>query len=563
MKIWIARAPIGRAAHVDLEPIIASVRDGVLAVKQRDGMPGVAVALIGGDGPIWSACFGEVDLAGSRPIDPRTIFSLQSTSKTFTATAVMLAVQQGLLDLDAPMNNLLPGFVLKSRYEDRPERKITLRHLLSHRAGLTHEAPVGGNFQPELETACPSFEAHVASIADTWLRYPVGQRYAYSNLGIDLAGAILARACGVPFGECLRTLIFEPLGMSDATATAGDYEARENRAIGHQPGFERVALRIPLEASGGVYASLADMVRFARFHLGRGTLDGRQLLAPALWRGMHTPTFDGVRYALGITAAPLRLERGSPMLFNHNGGGFGFGSCFSYCPEQQLAWVVMHNGQTRPGPPAPFDRIGLHEALIVGLGARAPLPRPAAPVVPPPREALAPFAGTYISGVAVASFTWKDDAFGLTLPGDEAPAELAFTGPGEAYFSGGPRASLGVRLHPQAGAQPPWLQFEHADVDSPFLFSAGSSVDLNEPEAAPPGNIGEAYDRFLGAYQVIQWGVPIMTVPIFKTNGWLWIGPIQLTEYAPGLLFSGDGEALDLTRDPPTYRNIPLHRLDP
>ena len=230
---------------MDLEPIVVSARERVLAIKERDGMPGVAVALVSGDEAAWTECLGEIDVAASRPIDQHTIFSLQSTSKTFTATAVMLAVQQGLLDLDAPMTAYLPDFTVKSRYEDAPERRITLRHLLSHRAGFTHEAPLGGNFQPELETTCPSFEAHVASIAETWLRYPVGQRYAYSNLGIDIAGTILMRACRASFGECLKTLIFDPLGMVDSTAITDVYAACANRAIGHQPGFKAVPLRIP------------------------------------------------------------------------------------------------------------------------------------------------------------------------------------------------------------------------------------------------------------------------------------------------------------------------------
>lgn len=83
---------------MDLAGIVDSARRQVTAVMERDGIPGVALALVSGDALAWSECFGVVDGPGSRPIDPDTIFSLQSTSKTFTATAVMLAVRARLLE---------------------------------------------------------------------------------------------------------------------------------------------------------------------------------------------------------------------------------------------------------------------------------------------------------------------------------------------------------------------------------------------------------------------------------------------------------------------------------
>ena len=117
-----------------------------------------------------------------------------SISKTFTATAVMQAVQAGRLDLDEPITTYLPGFTVHSAFEEHPERKITLRMLLSHTAGFTFDAPIGND--DELDPG--DFDAHVRSISDTWLRFPVGTGYAYSNLGIDLAGYILEKTSDSP-----------------------------------------------------------------------------------------------------------------------------------------------------------------------------------------------------------------------------------------------------------------------------------------------------------------------------------------------------------------------------
>jgi CubicO group peptidase (beta-lactamase class C family) len=548
---------------MDLQPIIDDARTKVRGIMERDGTPGAAVALVRADEVVWMECFGATRAKGGRPIDAHTIFSLQSTSKTFTAVAVMLAVQRGLLDLGAPITSYLPEFTVRSRHEQNPEARMTLRHLLSHRAGFTHEAPLGGNFDPELETRSPNFEAHVASIADTWLRYPVGQRYAYSNLGIDLAGAALSRVMGAPFAEALRGLIFEPLGMADTTADAAVYGARENRAIGHQPGYAAVPARIPIEASGGVYSSIADMPRFARLLMHHGVFEGRTLLERRLWDEMHTPPFPGVPYALGILGLPFRYERGAPVLMNHNGGGYGFGSSFTYCPDEDLAWIVLYNGSTRvPAELAPFDAVALLPALEARLGPPAPHPMPEVAVVAASREALAPYCGSYVAGQAIVTAGWEGDSFVVHTPMDAAPNPLAFTGPLEAYVASGPLAGNVVRLHPPAGLQPARLEVQIDEGSSLRAFMTGGGVDFNEgDEPGPPGPVGGAYDALLGDYQIIAWGVPLFTIPLSKANGWLRFGHMRMAEHAPGLFFSPDGEALDLTGPTASFRNIPLYRV--
>jgi len=146
-------------------------------------------------------------------VSTKTIFGVESMSKVFTATAVMIAVQEGLVDLDEPIVTYLPDFTLHSAFEEYPERKITLRMLLSHTAGFTQEAPVGNNFELDPGT----FDSHVQSISETWLRFPVGTGYAYSNLGIDLAGHILEQVYHGPFPEVMKEKVLDPIGMVHST----------------------------------------------------------------------------------------------------------------------------------------------------------------------------------------------------------------------------------------------------------------------------------------------------------------------------------------------------------
>jgi CubicO group peptidase (beta-lactamase class C family) len=149
---------------------------------------GAAIAVVDNKQIIWEKTFGCVDEDSSRPVDANKIFSIQSMSKSFTALAVLMAVQDGLVDPDTPIKEYLPAFKVNSLYDKYPEELITLRLLLTHRAGFAHEAPFGSNFDDRND-----FDEHIASISSTWLRYPVGYRLSYSNLGIDLTGYILQR----------------------------------------------------------------------------------------------------------------------------------------------------------------------------------------------------------------------------------------------------------------------------------------------------------------------------------------------------------------------------------
>jgi CubicO group peptidase (beta-lactamase class C family) len=134
---------------------------------EKSAMPGAAVAIVGDTSILWQMVFGQTGREEGVPITPETLFSIQSMSKSFTALGVLMAVQDGVLDLDTPIIKYIPDFTVNSPFEDHPERKMTLRLLLSHRAGFTHEAPLGSNYDDRPHI----FDEHVLSISDTWLLF--------------------------------------------------------------------------------------------------------------------------------------------------------------------------------------------------------------------------------------------------------------------------------------------------------------------------------------------------------------------------------------------------------
>ena len=331
------------AGDAGVAAVIEDYRARIPELMEQEQIPGLAVAVVDGkrDDVVWQQGFGVTDEGGT-PITIDTIFSVQSMSKVFTATAVMQAVQTGLVELDEPITTYVPDFTVHSAFEQHPERKITLRMLLSHTAGFTHEAPLGNNYEPDPG----AFDAHVRTISDTWLRFPVGSGYAYSNLGIDLAGYIIEQVTDTPFATLMGDTVLAPLGMDDTTFVRSEVHASSNRAVGHESGWASPELDIGMTAAGGLWSSAADLTRFLRFQLGGGTLDGRSVLDASLVREMRTvPAPDSgapAGYALGI--GRTRWRAGQYLdLFSHGGGGYGFLSDLWFLPQLQLGIVVLTN----------------------------------------------------------------------------------------------------------------------------------------------------------------------------------------------------------------------------
>jgi len=327
------REGLGSAYRQVFDPYRESIPETMRAQK----IPGIAVAVVDREGILWTAGFGRTG-QGSQPATPDTLFSIQSMSKTFTATAVMIAVRDGLVDLDTPIAEYLPDFTVNSRFEERPQGKMTLRHLLTHTAGFTHEAPIGNN----ADTRYGSFEEHVLSIQQTWLKFRVGERQSYSNLGIDLAAYILQVESGLSFEQYMKERVFDPLGMPDSSVDYAFVEDHPNRARGYYPFVKQIPVAIPMVGAGGVYTTARDLSRFVRFHLNRGTLDGLEVLEPRFIDAMYTTSPVSEGYGLGIG---IERKHGSYDL-NHGGGGFGFLTQMTWYPEYGIGCIVLTDSLT-------------------------------------------------------------------------------------------------------------------------------------------------------------------------------------------------------------------------
>lgn len=472
----------------------SEARQALTDVIEKDEIPGLAIAVVDRERILWSDGFGVRDRVSGEPVTPETVFSIQSISKTFTATAVMLAVQDGLVDLDTPITDYLPEFTVNSRFEENPEGKMTLRHLLSHTAGFTHEAPVGNNFN----AASPSFNAHVASVSDTWLRFPVGERFAYSNLGIDLAGFIIQEASGIPFETYVKERLLEPLGMHASFVDTPELNgACSSCASGHWDRFERLPDYIPLTGSGGLRVSAEDGARFVRFHLNEGKLPNGRLIAPEYLHAMYRPHRrdaawpSNLHYGLGVAAVSVNDLTSHAL--NHDGGGFGFGASMTWFPEHGFGYVVLVNSTS-----------DLNRVL----------------------EALNELTKKLISSQLVSKVS----------PGEVLAADELFSDVG---ITDADRGSAGKVEEANASFTEGWSEVAG---EYRFIYRGGFEVRVIEGEKRTADLRLTTKD---GNFFVALGGGE----------------PQPLMEHLPGLFFcKNSGEALDFRHDPPTWRNIELER---
>ena len=542
-------------------PTIADLAVRELSAKiplwvKEGNVPGAAAAIVDDKGILWQGVYGTTILGGDKAVTPETIFSIQSMSKSFTALTVLAAVQEGKLDLDAPVVKYLPDFRVNSRYEDAPEAKMTLRHLLAHRAGFTHEAPLGGNFDDRPHT----FPEHVRSISDTWLRYPVGYRYSYSNLGIDLAGYIVEKVYGMPFHRVVKEKILNPLGMTSSTLDIDEIMKSDRRAVGHafpmSDSDGGIPVIVPMIAAGGVYTNIRDMAEYLRFHMNKGLVEGRQILKRELIEEMHAVAFPERHQRSGYGLCMEKAVVGETYLLNHGGGGYGFITSMTIYPEIKLAVVTLSNSAASRLTGGRIMGV-INPLIIKNRGQARPRPEQSdideSKTVPAADPRLREIVGLYENNTKIGN---KDGIFGISAGGRFYPLKM--------FADGGGLVGLfadysELRIKPRRLDQPGTL------IQLDRLTGAVVFNDFLKPEAGDdkPGPNKSEWRKYLGTYKALAWGRrPRATFKVAVANGYLTLGDERCREHLPGLFFTPSGEALDFRGAISTFRNIMLIRTD-
>lgn len=306
--------------------------------------PGAAIALVSSDSVIWIKSFGVSDTESMNPVTENTLFGIGSISKTFLSLAAMKAQEQGLMDINTPIKELLPSLEFENRWaETDPVRFI---HLLEHTSGFDD---AHFDLEARANASTPLSEIVKDSKGALITRWKPGSFHAYNNLGAILATYILEEKINVPFEEFLRKSILIPLDMASTTfrpdtssssMMSRNYIGNDNEEIEYPD--------IAQWPAGGLVASISDMSNFVSLFLNRGIYGDSEILSESTISGMETPE-SSLKAKHGLTfgygkGLMSRLEKGH-IFKGHNGLYGGFLSDFGYSEELNIGYIILLNNR--------------------------------------------------------------------------------------------------------------------------------------------------------------------------------------------------------------------------
>lgn len=323
-----AQEPAARLAEA-IAVSRAQVRDTMAALR----IPGAQIAVIKDGILIWSEGFGLADVEQEVAVTPLTRFRIASISKSVTSIGLGLLLQEGRLDLDAPVQRYVPYFPVKPW-------PVTVRQVAGHIAGIRHYRD--GEFE-SMRPYATVMEGVGIFAADT-LNFEPGTRYSYSSYGWNLVSAVIEGASGEPFLAFMQRRVFGPMGMTRTVPEWPDsiipwraraYVHRDSASPAQNAPYVDNSYKW---AGGGFLSTAEDLVR-----LGRNLLEGR-VLRPATRDTLWAPLTlrDGSSTGYGIGWGSRRDDHGHRIV-SHTGGAMGGTSILVIFPEQRLVLALIVN----------------------------------------------------------------------------------------------------------------------------------------------------------------------------------------------------------------------------
>ena len=483
----VAAQPAPPAAEVPLAARLLAIEQSIERQRRRAGVPGLSLVVVKDDKVVLIRGFGLRDVDKKLPVTADTLFPVGSVSKTFTALAVLQALDDKALSLDDAPRKYLPEFKLKDADADS---KVTLRDLLAHRSGVERA-----------DLAWIAFNLNradlIKGISSLNQVAPVGTSFNYNNYLFLAAGEVVARAKKQTYEGLVESRILRPLGMARTTFSVAKLDADPDHSLGYaanpgaQPSVEKMLATDPIAAAAGLISSARDMGEFVRMLIARGQHNGRAIVSEAAFRSMTTKQVkagDRVDYGLGLF---LRRWKGAQVI-EHGGNVFGYSALIAAIPEKGIGFALLTNGSNSPMS---------QDAVMASIWARLlnpELPQPAK------QDPNAPAAPKLTAAEAMAEVGPYAVAGGQDFVVSDKAGRLVLTIPGEADY---PLIPLGGRRY-RMGAPAPALHFVtfrpakfDANATEVFLKLGQVEAVLAKRVAAPLDAMSATYANAIAVYE--------------------------------------------------------------
>ncbi len=380
-------------------------------------VPGASMAVVHDGELLWAGSWGQARPEEGAPATPETLYSICSISKLFTSVAAMDLWEEGRLELDDPVAEHLEWFELEDRHRGLP---ITVESLLTHSSGLPREADFPYWSPPDFDF--PSRREIRRRLPSQETLYPAETYFQYSNLGLTLAGEIVAEVSGRPYADHVRDRVLNPLGLED-TSPSIPWESAGSRMAAGYSALTRTGEREPVppfDAEGvapaaGYASTVLDLARFASWQLRLLEADSAEVLRPSTLRKMHRvhwvdPDWD-VHWGLGFVV----WRQDDATFVGHGGSCPGFRSHLAIQPSTRLAAAFAANAS---GVPSGRFTENAHRILAPAVAAA----QDTAAEPPSPDPTFGRYTGRYSThpwGGEIAVLPWKDGLAMVDLPTDD------------------------------------------------------------------------------------------------------------------------------------------------
>ncbi|MCX6560266.1 MAG: serine hydrolase [Candidatus Aminicenantes bacterium] len=340
-----------QAMENSLKPAMYAKGQPIAAMNILDRMkhyhvPGVSIAVINHGKIEWAKGYGVKEAGGQDPVTPETLFQAASISKPVTALGTLRLVEQGFLDLDAPVNDELISWKVPENEFSKKE-KVTLRRLLTHSAGLTVSGFPGYAVSEQIPTPVQVLNGEKpANTPPVRIDTIPGAQWRYCGGGFVVTQLLVSDVSGRPFREYMKTTVLDPLGMRHSTFEQPlSREKSDQAASGHLADGEAVKGKwhiYPELAAAGLWTTPSDLCRFAIEIEKSVAGESNRVISRPMAEKMLTPGTGDWGLGIGLGGATTEEKKS----FSHGGGNKGF-TCmlFAFVHKGQGA-VIMTNSDS-------------------------------------------------------------------------------------------------------------------------------------------------------------------------------------------------------------------------
>jgi CubicO group peptidase (beta-lactamase class C family) len=311
-------------------------------MMRKEGIPGVSVAVIDRGQIVWAQGFGYRDIAKRLPVDTDTQFQAGSISKPVTALGVLRLKESGQFDLDKDVNGYLKDWRLDSRWPDKP---VTLRLLLCHRAGMVPPGFIGFSEAREPPSLVEVLTKHLLMNGPVKVSHPPGSEFRYSGGGYCVVQKAMEDVTGQPFEMVMSKTLLEPLQMNRSHFRQPPLEQETGNAARGYGWMKTLAYGgrwgvFPQKAAAGLWTTPQDLAKLIMAVQKAKSGEAAGPISLPIAEEFLKPQFDGST-GMGIFLDGEGETRG----FFHAGSNRGYFARFGASVSNGRAWVIMTNAQ--------------------------------------------------------------------------------------------------------------------------------------------------------------------------------------------------------------------------